>query len=159
VLLGASLPHYCQSFHPKQSLVHIYSKIPTSLRLFHKVHHQYTICYANLVSHGDPLSLVLHPFLYPPSQSPSHLASPVHHRHYHHPLVIHRTYRQFNAFPCRADFLVFLTCCEIAVVCIETAGIRTFHAGILGLSLWYRILYQRRLFLAPRPMVANEPDN
>jgi len=142
--LVLSLP-YCQSFHPKRHSFIYIVKYPPHSRLLHKVYHQYTICYANLVLHGDHLSLVLHP----PSQSRFRLASSVHR---------HRTYRQFNAFPCRADFLVFLTCCEVAVYVgrKKTAGIRIFHEAIVSGTI---LLYEQRPVLVTRPMIVNEPDS
>jgi hypothetical protein len=56
VLVSHTVNRFIQNSHSFLYIV----KIPTSLRLgsLHKVYHQYTICYANLVSHGAhyPLS-------------------------------------------------------------------------------------------------------
>jgi hypothetical protein len=149
VLVSHTVHRFIQNSHSFLYIV----KIPTSLRLgsLHKVYHQYTICYANLVSHGAhyPLSstrLCTHyrnrrpasPRLACPSSPSSLSSSPV------------------NAFPCRHTFLAFLTCCEIAVTWVETEGTRIFHAGILGFGLrYFNLLYctsDGHSRLVPRPI-------
>jgi hypothetical protein len=100
VLLGASLP-YCQSFHTKQSFVRIYSKIPTSLRLFTRyvINTPYAMQISSRIVHfipcpppaSVPTTAIAVPLrLTCPSSPSSSSSSPV------------------NAFPCMAGFSCFL---------------------------------------------------
>ena len=111
VLLGAS-PCFPTVIPFISSLARSYIvAYPTSLRLFitrYNDKYKYTIYYANLISHGDPVSLPLSstpsPFLYPPPaiEVPPRPICPLSIT----PLsIIIDTY---DAFHCRADFLVFL---------------------------------------------------
>ena len=105
--------HTVNPFIHKTSLVHIYivKYPPTSLRLLHKVYSIINTPYAMQISSR---MVIHHPLssTRPSSQSPFRPVSLLHHHHHHHPLSIFIVPIDRSMPSRRADFLVFLTCCE-----------------------------------------------